>query len=116
MARAPLPVVITPLGELELGNAISLRLFRKELVPSKVKAALALVAKDIADGVLLVKPLPAGVFERAKQISRRRTPRLGTRTVDILYVASALLMQADTFFTFDRSQGKLAAAEGLVVP
>lgn len=116
MARAPLPVLMTPFGELELTNAISLRLFRRELAPSKVKAAHALVAKDLADGVLLVRPLPSTVFERAKQIARKRTPRFGTRTLDVLHVASALLLQADTFYTFDRNQGKLAAAEGLAVP
>jgi len=116
MTRAKLPVLLTPFGELELTNAISLRLFRGELLPSKVKAAHTLVRKDIEDGVLALKPLPAAVFERAKLIARRRTPRLGTRTLDVLHVASALVLEADTFYTFDRSQGKLAKAEGLTVP
>ncbi len=114
--RAELPVLLTPFGELELTNAILLRLFRRELLPSKVKAAHALVRKDIEDGVLLLTPLASAVYGRAKQIARRRTPQLGTRTLDVLHVASALVLQADTFYTFDRSQGKLAESEGLIVP
>lgn len=31
MEQAKLPILLTPLGELELTNAISLRLFRREL-------------------------------------------------------------------------------------
>ena len=115
MKQAKLPILLTPFGELELINAISLRLFRRELLPSKVKAAYTLLRKDIEDGVFLLKPLSASVYERAKRIARRRTPRLGTRTLDVLHVASALVLQADTFYTFDRSQGKLAKAEGLTV-
>ena len=116
MKQAKLSILLTPFGELQLTNAILLRLFRRELLPSKVKAARALVGRDIEDGVLLLKPLAAAVYERAKQIARRRTPRLGARTLDVLHVASALVLQADTFYTFDRSQGKLAMAEGLTVP
>ncbi len=116
MKRAVLPILLTPLGELELTNAILLRLFRTELLPSKVKTAHALLRKDIEEGVLLLKPLAAAGYERAKQIARRRTPQLGTRTLDVLHVASALVLQADTFYTFDRSQRKLARIEGLIVP
>lgn len=116
MKRAHLPLLVTLLGELELINVISLRLFRKELPASKIKAAHALARKDVSDGVVLIKSLPASVFERAKQISQKRTPRLGTRTLDVLHVASAVLLEADTFFTFDSRQAKLAAAEGLLVP
>jgi predicted nucleic acid-binding protein len=116
MKQAKLPILLTAFGELELTSAIALRLFRKELLPSKRKAAQALLAMDLVDGVLSMKPLPARIFERAQQIARNRTPPLGTRTLDVLHVASALLLEANTFYTFDRNQGKLAAAEGLLVP
>ncbi len=116
MKQAKLPILLTPFGELELTNAISLRLFRKELLPSRVKAAYTLLRKDIEGGLFLLKPLSAAIYERAKQIARRRTPHLGTRTLDVLHVASALVLQADTFYTFDRSQGRLARVEGLTLP
>ena len=49
-------------------------------------------------------------------MARRRTPPSGTRTLDVLHVASAVKLQADMFYTFDRNQEKLASAEGLLVP
>lgn len=113
--QAKFPILLTSFGELELINAISLRLFRKELVPSEVKAARALVQKDLVDGVLLIKPLTMGIFEKATQMARRRTPHLGTRTLDILHVASALELKAEMFYTFDRNQERLARAEGLLI-
>jgi len=113
--QAKLPVLQTPFGQLELTNAISLRLFRRELTAAQVKATRSLVQRDILDGVLQIKPIPVNNFEKALQISRRRTPRLGTRTLDILHVASALELKAEMFYTFDRNQARLARAEGLLV-
>ena len=116
MRKAELPILLTAFGELELTNAISLRVFRKELLPSRARAARALIRKDIEGGVFLPKPIAGSVYERARQIAGRRTPRLGTRTLDVLHVASALVLQADTFYTFDRRQRMLAKSEGLTVP
>ena len=115
MKEAKLPVLLTPLGELELTNAISLRLFWKELAAEEIKRAHALFARDVADGVFQRTPLSPAVFDTAKRIARKRTPRLGTRTLDVLHVASALVLHAEAFYTFDRNQAKLAKAEGLTV-
>ena len=49
-------------------------------------------------------------------MARRRTLQSGTRTLDVLHGASAVKLQADMFYTFDRNQEKLARAEGLLVP
>ncbi len=116
MRRAVLPIFITPLGELELSNALYLRIFRKELGLSEIRSALGWFRRDLADGVFAVKPISARSFERAKQIARQQTMHLGTRTFDVLHVASALILQADAFYTFDLRQRKLAAAEGLHAP
>lgn len=115
MKRAKLPLLITPFGELELVNAVALRLFRNEISASQLKAALALIRKDIEDGLLMLNALPASSFDRAKQIARKQTPRLGTRALDVLHVVSALALQAPAFYTFDARQSKLATAEGLLV-
>ena len=106
--RAKFPILLTSFGQLELANAMSLRLFRKELAPGKINAARALVRQDLADGVLSIKPLTTGIFESAMRMARRRTDQLGTRTLDILHVASALELKADVFYTFDRNQERLA--------
>ena len=61
-------------------------------------------------------PCPRRGFDRAKRLAEKQTLRLGTRTLDVLHVASALVLKADTFYTFDVNQRKMAKAEGLVVP
>jgi predicted nucleic acid-binding protein len=113
--KAKLPILLTAFGELELANAISLRLFRRELASSTVKAARMLVQQDVVNGVLLISPLTTGIFVRATRIARQRTPQLGTGTLDILHVASALELRAGVFCTFDHKQEKLARIEGLTV-
>lgn len=116
MKNAPLPILFTPLGELELLNALSLRLFRQELAPSTIETARALFTEDIEAGVFQLSPLAPVTYERATLIARRQTPKLGTRTLDVLHVASALTLNVHQFYTFDRNQRTLAKREGLIVP
>ncbi|MGD0225706.1 MAG: type II toxin-antitoxin system VapC family toxin [Terriglobia bacterium] len=113
---APLPLSLTLFNEVEIINAFYLRLYRKEIDPSQIRAAQGLFQEDIENGIFEVMPLSSAVFDRAKRLAEKHTVRLGTRTLDVLHVASALVLKADTFYTFDVNQGKLAKAEGLAVP
>lgn len=113
---ASLPISLTPFNEVEISNAFYSRLFRKEVAPSQIRAAQSLFQEDIENGIFEVRPLSAAVFDRAKRLAEKHTLRLGTRSLDILHVACALVLKADIFYTFDVNQGKLARAEGLVVP
>ena len=106
-------VLLTPLGELELANALELRIFRKEASVSAVKAAQAKIREHVESGFFSLQPMPTTLYERARQIARRRSAQLGLRTLDILHVASALLLRAETLLTFDHRQLQLARAEGL---
>jgi len=47
---------------------------------------------------------------------REHTATLGTRTSDTLHVAAALVLHADSFYTFGRAQARLARAAGLATP
>ncbi len=116
MKNAVLPLLFTDLGELEITNGVALRLFRKELQLSEAKHVLALFRKDTELGVIRIIPLPNSAYQRAAQIAGSYTPNLGTRTLDVLQVASALVLKADTFYTFDQRQAKLASELGLRVP
>jgi predicted nucleic acid-binding protein len=113
---AGLPILLTLFNEVEITSAFYLRLFRKEIDPSQIRAAKSLFLEDIENGIFDIRPLSSAVFDRAKVLAEKHTLRLGTRTLDVLHVASALVLKADTFYTFDLNQGKLAKAEGLVVP
>jgi predicted nucleic acid-binding protein len=106
-------LLLTPFGELELMNALELRSFRKELSRREVKQARAIFESDRNSGIFSLQPAPAVIYEVAARISRRRTSQLGARTLDILHVASALVLKAEALFTFDERQRSLAKAEHL---
>jgi len=115
MRRASTTLLITPLCELELVNALQLRLFRKELTAEEVRAAHAAVQSDISAGVYSLQPLSIGVFEAAKRLSVKYVAGIGSRSLDVLHVAAALTMGAEILFSFDGKQRKLAKAAGLRV-
>lgn len=101
---------ITVLCELEVVNALELRLFRKELSVSQAKSSLKDFESDLRDALFLLRPLSDLVFVRARQLSQQTTARLGTRTADLLHVAAALELGVDCLYSFDRQQRKLAQA------
>jgi hypothetical protein len=53
------------------------------------------------------------VYREAEALSRALTTSLGTRSLDLLHVACALLLDADGFITFDGRQAALGAKAGL---
>ena len=99
---------LTTFGELELANALELRVFRKEASAAQARSSWKDFEKDLRDGVFQIRPLADQVFERARQLVRATTARLGTRTADLLHVAAALELKADRLFSFDEPQRKLA--------
>jgi predicted nucleic acid-binding protein len=107
-------LILTPIHELELNNAIELAVFRRELTPAQAVAARTDFEQDVLHWGL--SPLPLDVFARAVTLARRHTARYGTRSVDILHVATARALGAEAFLTFDRRQHRLARAAGLRVP
>ena len=102
--------LLSTLGELEAINALELRVFRREISRPQAQASWDLLAADLRDGAFQLKSLPDRVFERAQELSRRTTARLGVRTADLLHVAAALELGAERMYSFDSQQRKLAQA------
>jgi predicted nucleic acid-binding protein len=115
MLRFKEPLHTTDFGEFEFTNAVAWRVFRKQVLVGEQRAVFDAFAKDIEEGMIRITPIPAAAFARAKQIARTQTPVMGNRALDVLHVASALVLRADTLFTFDSKQAKLASALGLRV-
>ena len=111
--RSTITLFISPLGELEFTNALQLRVFRRELTKAEASAAYALIQEDLAAGVYSTQPVSAVVFASAKRVSMKHTAALGSRSLDVLHVAAALVMGADVMLSFDENQRKLAEAAGL---
>ena len=114
MRAASFPLVATPLTEFELENAIHQRQFRRELTSSDTKACVASFRKDLAS-IFDLRPFAPEIIHKASLLSVRQTPHFGTRALDVIHVASALVLGANDFYTFDLAQAKLARAEGLNV-
>lgn len=87
---------------------------REGIAPADAQAALIQFEADLASGVAVLSPCSLmDVLYRAEVISRQHTITGGHRSFDVLHVATALVLKAEEFLTFDANQRKLAAAEGL---
>lgn len=104
---------LTPFSEAEFINAVELGVFVKRYTEREARAVRDYFLSHLRAGVFRPCDLPSGACALARTLSRRHTARLGTRTLDVLHVASALILKADAFFTFDQRRRRLARAEGL---
>lgn len=117
MARQVLPLPFGWLHQLELRNALRLRVFRGEITGAQRDASLNLILADLASGVLAsAAPSLSRTMTEAERLSATHSESLGTRSLDILHIASALVLGATEFLAFDQRQARLANATGLRVP
>lgn len=104
------------LNQVEFRNALRLRVFRKEISSAERDQSLHLLLADLASGVFENADLPqVNVLIETERLSARYSEQLGTRSLDILHVAMAIVLGAERFISFDIRQGKLAKAVGLKV-
>ena len=116
MAKQTASVRLSQLGELEFRNALHLAVFRGELTAGDAALKKRLFQEDVANGIFAITPVPASrLFAKAMELADRHSARLGTRSLDLMHVAAAVLLKANTFLSFDERQRKAAMAEGLNV-
>lgn len=109
-------LAVTHHGRLEVINAICRAAFLGEIKGEGMSEALAEFVSDFAAGHLRQADiLWRAALDGAGELSRRQTPKLGTRSLDVLHVACALELKLRHFMTFDERQQRLAAAAGLKV-
>jgi predicted nucleic acid-binding protein len=111
----PAPLPFTAFHRLELRNALSLALFQQRLTATEIQAAWQEVENDFAAGLLVGR---GGLWHRvlveAETCALNHTPVVGSRTLDVLHVATAKLIGTTDFCTFDTRQSTLAGRIGLV--
>jgi predicted nucleic acid-binding protein len=111
------PMAWTWLHEMEFRNAIRLQVFRKQLDLQDMAQIFHRQSLGLENGVYFsTSPALAEVNREVERLSGLHTKILGTRTLDILHVAHALVLGIQEFLTFDRRQADLAKAAGLKVP
>jgi predicted nucleic acid-binding protein len=112
----PRPVLLlTPFSEVEFSNAVELIVFRKEWTKSQARVVVDIFRQQQSTGVFRTVPVVPEIWEKALTLSNRHSATLGTRTLDVLHIASALVLKPDVFFSFDGRQRKLARAVQLRV-
>lgn len=116
LRKADAPLLITNLCEIEATNALGLRLFRKEITPAQAELSRKNFELDLHGGVYQYRTIPEAAYSRARTLSLEWTPRLGTRTADLLHLAAALVLRATAFYSFDAQQLRTAEAVGLATP
>lgn len=105
---------ITLHGRAELVNSVALAVFRGDITAAIGDSSLADFETDLEESRLWLADVPwRKALDRAAELSRTHTPKLGTRTLDVLHVASALTIGSKTFVTYDDRQAALARAVGL---
>jgi len=110
------PLPIWELQEAELVNALHLKVFWKEITEGQVQDQLALFQSRKKRGLYVFPSLERSqLMDRFRSFSRH-TMDLGTRTLDVLHVACACEVGAETFLSFDKRQNVLAERVGLWVP
>lgn len=107
---------ITRFGRAEIVNSIRLAVHRGSIVEQVALGAMTDLDTDVREGRLtLVDVLWRRTLDLAAELSVQHTARLGTRTLDVLHVATAVVLGAGRFVSYDKRQVGLAKAVGLRV-
>lgn len=119
----PPGVTLSPLVVFEFENTLQLQtgLFRNDRTPGfperVATGAVADFRSDMEAGFWRMVPIDWPlVFAAAGKLSRAHTAKGLHRAMDILHVATAVVLRARTFLTFDARQATLAKAAGLKCP
>jgi predicted nucleic acid-binding protein len=108
--------MVTPFGETEFTSIVFAVTARpKGWTVSEAQSMEQDFTDDLQAGIWKLEDFAPHTWVRARELSRRHAPAMGCRAMDALHVASALILAADDFYTFDRDQAKLARAAGLRV-
>ena len=109
-------IPLTSFHELEFLNAIQLKHFRTEISLDETRLIMSRFEEHEKSGIYYRPQLDwSSIFIHAIDLSKKHTANIGSRSLDILHVASALSIDADRFLTLDDRQTKLAALAGLQI-
>jgi len=107
-------IIFSSLHELELTNALSLKVFQGRATLEQAAAVKSLIIADLKAGSLKrMNPDWEVTASLAVDISARHTPEVGCRSLDILHCAQAKLAKTEAFLTTDGRQLAVAKAMGL---
>ena len=107
-------LLVTQLCEVEVVNALSLRIFRGEITVKQARDSMGDLERNLRNGVFELRPFPESAFTRARTLAQIFTPVTGVRSADLLHVAAALELGSNSLFSFDHKQRLAAHHAGLI--
>lgn len=116
MRQHPAGIALSRIAGLEVKNAFRLALYRQWIQPIQEARVQALFDEDSDGGFL--RPMPFAtdeIFSEAERLSRLHSKNSGNRSLDVLHVACARIIELQVFASFDARQRKLAESVGLRV-
>ena len=109
-------IPLTRFHELEFTNAIYLKQFRTEMTNEQALLVLSKFDEHQRRGVYYRPQIDwTDTMNSALDLSQSHTKTTGSRSLDILHVASALAIKANRFLTLDKRQSALAGSAGLTI-
>ncbi|WP_052573744.1 type II toxin-antitoxin system VapC family toxin [Haloferula sp. BvORR071] len=109
------PLPIWELHEMELTNALRLKVFWKELSEADADAQIDYFKRRKSSGLYYTPEISrSDLLDRYLRLTTH-TAQLGCRTLDIQHVAAAVVLGANLFVSFDQRQRQLAGLAGLKV-
>lgn len=113
-ARFTESIPLTLLAELEVTNTIRRALREGKIDRAQHDQAFAQMETDLAAGIFTKRDVSqTDLYRKARELSKKHTPQIPARSLDILHAAAALELGADTLCSFDLRQRDLAHATGL---
>jgi predicted nucleic acid-binding protein len=110
------PVRLTDWHRVEIANAFQRAVKNARINPEQATFLWQDFTDDVALGRFeIVQVDHAAVLARTLMLTQKHTAKSGTRSLDLIHIASALEMGATDFLSFDYRQRDAAQAEGLQV-
>jgi predicted nucleic acid-binding protein len=112
--------VTTPLVALEAENKLNALMWQKEIAREAGVRAMESLERLFASRLITVRNVKEArlIAAEGRRLIRHFSSERPHKTMDLIHVASARLLRAEGFFTYDANQSSLAKAAGfqIIVP
>jgi predicted nucleic acid-binding protein len=110
------PVRLTDWHRVEIANAFQRAVKNARITREQATLLWQDFTEDVATGRFeIIKVDHAAVLARTLILTQKHTAKSGTRSLDLIHIASALEIGVTDFLSFDNRQRDAAKAEGLKV-
>jgi len=115
-ASLPPPILLTDWQRVEIANAFQRAVKNGRITDAQAAQLWQDFSTDISAGRFQIIAVDhAAVLTRTLALTQKHTATTGTRSLDLIHIASALEMNTSDFLSFDYRQRQAGTAEGLNV-